>query len=342
MQRKALYMYLTFMVCLFLMPISAWAAETNAYTLTINKEQPEVGKDKEITVTVTGNNLQDVYAYEVNFVYDSNQLKFKEAKSAITGFSIPAIVKNNQIQFAGTKIGSVAGESGQVTLCTLTFEPIGKGEASVKLTDVKLVSSKMVSAKEHAGTQIAMEIRNDNAALFHDIAGHWAKEAIERATSLGFVNGYEDGTFQPQGLVTRAEFAAMLVRAIHLPLKEDVTFSFADFASVPDWARSSIAAAAASGIVSGYEDNTFRSDLKISRAEITTMIVRAAGMQANMDKLSAFADKEEIPVWAYPFIVSAADAGLIQGKGENLFMPNDHATRAEAVKLILSLLDYKK
>ncbi|MDQ0914635.1 S-layer homology domain-containing protein [Paenibacillus sp. V4I5] len=342
MKHKLLYIHLTFLLCMFLVPMSTWAADTFSYKLTISNDKPEVGKDKEITVTVKGDNLQDVYAYEVNFIYDTSQLRFKEAKSAITGFSIPAIVKNNQIQFASTKIGNVAGESGQVTLCTLTFEPFGKGEASVKLTDVKLVNSKMVSAKQNAGTQIAMEIRNDNRALFRDIAGHWAKDAIEKATKLGFVNGYEDGIFQPQGLVTRAEFAAMLARAIHLPLKDDAALSFADLAFMPEWAKSSISAAAASGIVSGYEDNTFRSDKKISRAEITTMIVRAAGILANEDKISTFTDKDQIPDWAYPFVVSAAEAGLIQGKGGNLFMPNDHATRAEAVTLILSLLDYKK
>lgn len=342
MKRKLLYIQLTLMICMFLVPMSIWAADPFTYTLTISNDKPEVGKDKEIKVTVTGDNLQDIYAYEVNFVYDTNQLRFKEAKSALNGFSIPAIVKDNQIQFASTKIGNAAGESGKVPLCTLTFEPIGKGQAAVELTDVKLVTSKMVSTKQNAGAQIALDIRNDNAAMFRDIAGHWAKEAIERAAKLGFVNGYEDGTFRPQGLVTRAEFATMLARAIHLPLNDKAELTFADQSSIPEWAKSSISSAVNAGIVSGYEDNTFRSGQMISRAEITTMIVRASGVQADENKLSTFADQDQIPEWAYAFVTAAAEAGLIQGKGDNLFMPSDNATRAEAVTLLLSLLDYKK
>ncbi|MCY9657299.1 S-layer homology domain-containing protein [Paenibacillus chondroitinus] len=342
MKRKIFGMYLTLMMCMLLVPISTWAADSFTYTLTISNDKPEVGKDKEINVTVTGDNLQDVYAYEVNFVYDPNQLRFKGAKSAIDGFSIPAIVKDNQIQFASTKIGNKAGESGKVPLCTLTFEPIGKGQAAVELTDVKLVTSKMVSSKQNADTQIAMDITNDNAAMFRDITGHWAKEAIERAAKLGFVNGYEDGTFRPQGLITRAEFATMLARAIHLPLNGQDQLVFADEFTIPEWAKSSIASALNAGIVSGYEDNTFRPVQMISRAEITTMIVRASGIQTAEQPISTFADKDQIPAWAYAFVAAAAEAGLVQGKGDQLFMPNDNATRAEAVTLLLSLLDYKK
>jgi hypothetical protein len=342
MNRKMLYIHLILIICMLLVPMSAWAEDLNTFTLTISNDKPEVGKDKELKVTVTGDNLQDIYAYEVNFVYDTNQLRFKDAKSAITGFSIPAIVKDNQIQFASTKVGKVAGESGKVPLCTLTFEPIGKGQAAVELTDVKLVTSKMVSTKQNASTQIAMDIRNDNAAMFRDIAGHWAKESIEKAAKLGFVNGYEDDSFQPDGLVTRAEFATMLARAIHLPLKDNAQLALADQSSMPAWAKSSISSAVDAGIVSGYEDNTFRAGQMISRAEITTMIVRASGIQANENQISTFGDKDQIPAWANAYIAAAAEAGLIQGKGDNLFMPNDNATRAEAVTLILSLLDYKK
>lgn len=56
---------------------------------------------------------------------------------------------------------------------------------------------------------------NKSATAFSDISGHWAREAIEKAAKLGFVNGYEDGTFQPQGLVNRSEFAVMLARAFN-------------------------------------------------------------------------------------------------------------------------------
>ena len=341
MLRKLLSIYLTIMLCLLLVPLTSHAAEKSSFTLSISNDKPEVGKDKEVKVTVKGNNLQDVYAYEVNFEYDPSQLRLKEAKSTLTGFAIPVIVKNNQIQFASTKIGKVAGESGNVPLCTLTFEPIGQGKALVKLTDVKLVSSKLVSNKQNANTQITMNIQSGNKAMFRDIAGHWAKDAIERAAKQGFVNGYEDGTFRPQGLVTRAEFAKMLALAMQLPLSYDVQLTFTDVDRVPEWAKPSVSAATTAGIVSGYEDNTFRSNNLISRAEMTAMIVRALGIKVEAVQTTTFADDAQIAAWARPYVSAATEAELIKGQGNNLFAPNAKATRAEAVTLILSMLDHK-
>ncbi|MDI3299706.1 MAG: S-layer homology domain-containing protein, partial [Bacillota bacterium] len=57
-----------------------------------------------------------------------------------------------------------------------------------------------------------------HAAPFSDVgAGFWASEDIQAGASFGFMNGYPDGSFKPNATVTRAEFAAMLVRALGLP-----------------------------------------------------------------------------------------------------------------------------
>jgi len=56
----------------------------------------------------------------------------------------------------------------------------------------------------------------------------------------------------------------------------------------------------------------------------------------------AFADQEQIPRWARTYVSAAVKAGLVQGTGDNRFAPNDHATRAEAVTMLLAMLDYPK
>jgi len=344
MMRKLLLIQLTLSLAFLLFPLHLLAAENPSFTLSISNSKPEVGKDKEIKVTVTGNKLQDLYAYEVNFVYDPSQLRLKEAKSGLTGFSVPVIVKENKIQYASTKIGNVAGESGDVILCTLTFEPIGKGEASIQLTDVKLVNSKLDTNKFNAGKQIKADIQNNQevAAAFSDIAGHWASAAIERAAKLGLVNGYEDGTFRPRNLVTRAEFAVMLARTIPLSLEDVQELEFKDAQLVQQWARPSIAAAVKAGIVSGFADGTFRPDQLISRAEMTAMIVRALPIELNESAVLTFTDLEQIPVWARSYVATAVKERLIQGTGDNRFAPNDHATRAEAVTMLLAMHDFQK
>jgi hypothetical protein len=55
-------------------------------------------------------------------------------------------------------------------------------------------------------------------SLLSDITGHWAEEPIREAVSIGFVSGYEDGTFKPDNALTLAELAAMLTSSLAIPL----------------------------------------------------------------------------------------------------------------------------
>jgi len=110
-----------------------------------------------------------------------------------------------------------------------------------------------------------------------DITAHWAKTSIERAVSLGFVTGYKDGTFHPNSEVSRAEFAAMIVRALKLE-GETANLNFKDTNQIPAWSQPYVAQAVKAGIISGYSDQTFRAADNTNRAELTAMIVRALGL----------------------------------------------------------------
>lgn len=171
-----------------------------------------------------------------------------------------------------------------------------------------------------------------------DMDTHWAKAAIERARSLDIVNGYEDGTFRPDAAVTRAEFAAMLSRALKLPVKEG-ELSFKDAANIPDWVKPNLAAIVSTGIIGGYEDGTFRADRLIQRSEATVMIVRALQVPLNNQAVLPFSDAEQIPDWAQTYVAAAYEQNIVKGKDGNLFAPNDSTTRAEAVTLIITMLD---
>lgn len=173
----------------------------------------------------------------------------------------------------------------------------------------------------------------------NDISKHWAKSSIERAVSLGFVKGYQDGTFHPDSEVTRAEFATMIVRALKLEGNEP-KLSFKD--NIPTWAQSYVAQAVKAGIINGYDDHTFRAADKTTRTELTVMIVRALGLPVDSKEKLSFADNNKIPAWAHPYVVTGVKAGLINGRSNNLFAPNAHASRAEAVTLILRMLDSQK
>jgi len=179
----------------------------------------------------------------------------------------------------------------------------------------------------------------DGTVSFTDVSGHWAAAQISEAVKKGIINGYVDGTFRPDGIVTRAEFAVMIGRALQLPAGGDIMV-FADSGQIPEWAQDEIAKAVRAGIIRGYTDQTFAPKRHISRAEMAVMIARAAGIDITEAETS-YADNAAIGSWAKGSIAAVADAGLMNGEGKNRFAPNDQATRAEAVTVILRLLEYR-
>lgn len=170
-----------------------------------------------------------------------------------------------------------------------------------------------------------------------DVSSHWAASAIQKAVQAGFVNGYADNSFRPNKQVNRAEFVTMLARALKLP--ESSAGTFKDASAIPTWASAYAAQAAAAGIISGYEDGTFRPEQQLTRSELTVMIVRALGITVDPQAKLSFADSSDVPKWAVPYIAAAVEQSLVSGTGQNRFSPNQIATRAEAVVLIMNLLE---
>ncbi|WP_010274472.1 S-layer homology domain-containing protein [Paenibacillus senegalensis] len=176
--------------------------------------------------------------------------------------------------------------------------------------------------------------------LFADIAGHWAEPFIQEAYAKGIIAGYPDGTFRPDHAVTRAEFTLMLVRALRLEGEAGGDApAFADGEQIGEWAKQAIDLAARAGIVSGYEDGTFRPGRPVTRVEMAVMIARATGAELTDHTHTRFADDARIPAWAKSYVEEVRIMGIIHGRDRNLFAPNETLTRAEAVTSILRLLE---
>ncbi|PWW03289.1 heme-binding NEAT domain protein, partial [Paenibacillus cellulosilyticus] len=177
------------------------------------------------------------------------------------------------------------------------------------------------------------------AVTFSDVNNHWAADSVQRAVQLGIVNGYSDGSFKPNGDITRAEFTAIISRALQLKTP-DQSVSFNDLSTVPAWAKPFLEQAVAAGIISGYEDNTFRPFGNITRTEMTVMVVKALGLPLESASSLTFADAAGVPEYAKAYVATAVKYGLIQGKQNNQFDPLGKATRAEALVIVLRVLDY--
>ncbi|PRX74865.1 cadherin-like protein [Cohnella sp. SGD-V74] len=180
--------------------------------------------------------------------------------------------------------------------------------------------------------------RNSEETTYNDTKGHWAEQQIRQAARMKIVNGYEDGSFAPDKSVMRAEFLVMLMNALK-PQTDGAELAFSDASSIGAWAHNAVAQALQAGIVTGYEDGTFRPNGEIKRSEMAVMIARSLGLSENENTGGIdFADERDIPPWARGAVAALKQLGLVSGKGANVFDPTGLLTRAEAVTVILNML----
>jgi len=176
---------------------------------------------------------------------------------------------------------------------------------------------------------------------FFDVpATHWAHSAIQRAAALGIVQGNPDGSYKPNEATTRAEFITMLAKAFKWQSEENEAseLSFQDNDNIGAWAKDAIAQGLKRGIVTGYTDGSFRPNQEITRTEMIVMIARALGIKASDLEQTSFSDDDNIPAWAKGAVESLREQGHLAGRSGNSFAPNEAASRAEALVIILRVL----
>lgn len=112
--------------------------------------------------------------------------------------------------------------------------------------------------------------------VFPDVnIDRWSALSVEYMAEKEIVSGYPDGEFKPQNNLTRAEFAALICRFAKFE-KEDYENPFTDLDDT-HWAYENILTLVKSGIIEGYEDNTFKPENEITRAEVMTVINKLLG-----------------------------------------------------------------
>lgn len=177
---------------------------------------------------------------------------------------------------------------------------------------------------------------------FSDLQGHWAKTDIELLANKWIVNGMTDQQFVPEANVTRAEFAAMLVRS--LGLVETKVNTFQDVQST-DWFAGAVGSAYKAGLINGYEDSTFQPNAMITREQMVAMVIRAMKVggkeiQADNSLLNRFTDRSEIGEWSKEAVSQALKADLIQGMSDTIFATKEPATRAQAAVILKRVLQF--
>jgi hypothetical protein len=172
-------------------------------------------------------------------------------------------------------------------------------------------------------------------AGYADIAGHWAEPAIVNMTNRELVNGYGNFRFRPDGSITRAEAATILVRAFRYSKEKPLRFT-----DLPagHWAYDFIAKAAQAGIVDGYPDRTFVPDAPVTRMEMASMFAKALDLAGKMRGSVPFADVDE-NYWGAGILKQMKADGWISGYADGTFQPERQATRAEFITLLQKILN---
>ncbi|MZQ74580.1 MAG: hypothetical protein GT589_00280 [Peptoclostridium sp.] len=175
---------------------------------------------------------------------------------------------------------------------------------------------------------------------FKDIHGHWAKDTILELYGKGIIKGQSEENFNPNGSITRAEFTALIVRALGIDGTKAVTF---EDVSQSDWFYSVVASAKSAGIINGISQSSFAPNENVTREQMVKIIVGALEyknkqLQSAYD-MSSYQDSASVSDWAKDSMGKALAKGIIKGQSESHIAPKAMATRAEAAEVIKRVLD---
>jgi len=182
-------------------------------------------------------------------------------------------------------------------------------------------------------------------ATFKDVGEDmWCFDYVEYVAEEGFFKGTTATTFNPNGLMTRQQFVTVLARMAGVKVDNSKTA----FSDVPagSYSAGSVAWAAKYGIVTGYDDGTFKPTAPITRQQMCAIMSRFMDYYADVHgayflkraKVSSFVDYGTVSDYAKTAVDRCRAYGLIQGYAEdNTFRPHNNATRAHVAAVIFRL-----
>lgn len=238
----------------------------------------------------------------------------------------------------GTEIKTAQPVSGEITASVSVPKSVGSTRVDIP---VSKPSGSMVAVIVHPdGTEeivkgsvvtetgIALRAEGDvrlkiidNAKSFNDMADHWAKDAVEFASSRELFNGVGNDAFGPDRSMTRGMVSTVLAR-----------LAGADTAGGETWYTKGTAWAVENGISDGTNP-----EQPVTREQLAAMLYRYAGSPAVSGELS-FDDTTVISIWAYDAVRWCVDNGILNGVGGNRMAPQDLARRGQVAAMLMRFL----
>ncbi|MFB9279463.1 cadherin-like beta sandwich domain-containing protein [Cohnella cellulosilytica] len=300
-------------------------------------------------LTLSGGSLNPAFAsdttsYTANVAYNVSRITLTSITSdryaavKVSGTAVPGDAASGEIVLS---IGdnpiavTVTAEDGTTKTYTITVTR-ASGDVPPPVSRGALLNEKIADASKVREASLAA-LQTAAYKPFGDVkANSWSFEAIRAAQRLGIVQGRTDGSFHGGDSITRAEFAAMAANALHLDTASaanGVSTTFSD--TKGHWAEPAIRALTAAGVIEGMGDGAFKPNRPISRAEISAILARLMVFDEPAGNVS-FTDTTGS--WARQWIELLAGVEVVKGGGDGKFNPGAHATREQAVAMILRML----
>ena len=187
-----------------------------------------------------------------------------------------------------------------------------------------------VTSKPDAPTPVVPPVDDDDDEVY---VPNW----LNTTDHYAYIVGYEDGMIKPGNNITRAEVATIFFRLLTDNARERFWSTTNEFSDVNagSWYNNAISTLSNMGIITGYDDGTFKPNAQITRAEFVTIATRFFSYKADYD--GAFKDVSYLS-WYADYVQAAVDMGLVSGYPDGSFRPGNNITRAEAVTIVNRVL----
>lgn len=162
---------------------------------------------------------------------------------------------------------------------------------------------------------------------------HWAYESIEELVNAGIISGYPDGTFKPEGNITRAELVKIVNMVFEFTQKDEAE-NLTDV-NAEDWFYDNVLIAQQAGYIVGYPDGTFKPEGLITREEFCKIL----------DVINGFVElpldvtvEDEVSAWAVEYVNRIISNRIMLPDQNNKFRATEKATRAEVCDTLAKFL----
>lgn|GEM_PF-1466535 len=303
--------------------------------ISLNKSTDTItaGDRDQLTVTITPGNATD---RSVTWASDN------EGVATVSQGGLVSAVAPGTADITVT-----TADGGFVAICTATIQASTAGggggggavaPASVAPVTPVVLTPVVVPAVTPAPSNVAPI--GSAIPVPNDLQGSWAFAQATALLNKGIITGYPDKTFRPNVDVTRAEFAAMLVKAIGLTASgKDSQFTDVD---ADAWYSSAVNTAVAHWLLSGIGNGQFAPNDLITREQMAVMIfnaMNALNITASAGDISKYSDHNRIDSWAVQAMSSCVGTSLMNGMADGTLAPQGDATRAQAAVIVYNLLN---